>query len=1050
MNAFPRLKVIWLRILAFSALLACIGTAHGDASSAASQEWQPLVWRSIGPFRGGRVLTVSGAPNEPNHFYFGAVNGGVWETHNAGRTWIPIFDSAPLGAVGALAVAPSDTSVIYVGSGEADMRSDIAQGAGIFKSVDGGRTWQSAGLEDSQQIGRILVDPTHPDQVLVAALGHPYGANETRGVFRSIDGGRTWQRTLERGSDTGAIDLAARADQPNIVYAALWQTRRPPWSVYPPSNGPGSGLYKSTDNGQTWTALIGHGLPSNPGRIGIALSPSNPHRVFVLVDALDGGLFRSDDAAATWTRVSNDSRIWKRGWYFGGVTVDPRNSDIVYICNTAVYRSEDGGQQFEPVKGAPGGDDYHQLWIDPTDSRRQILGVDQGAVVTLDGGANWSSWFNQPTGQFYHVATDNRFPYWVYGAQQDSGAAGIPSRTDNIDGINITHFRETTAGGESDNVIPDPDDPSILWGGRVDEFSLRTGQTHNIDPTLAYPDIYRGAWTLPLEFAKTADHALYFANQRVFRTTDHGRHWAVISPDLTREDPPVPANLDPATAEDDEHLGARRGVVYSIGPSPLTAQLIWAGTDDGLLWRSRDGGAHWQEVTPAGLTAWSKIAVVEPSHFDANSAYLAVDRHRLDDPAPYIYRTRDGGVSWTLINDGIADAGVINAVNVVREDPRQRGLLYCGTEHGVYVSLDDGAHWQTLQQNLPRTSVRDLQIHDNDLVIATHGRGFWIMDDIALLRSLATDHGAGFRFFPPAPAHRVRSTGFTGTPMPKDEPMAANPPLGAYLDYALDSSADTVTLRITNAGGILVRKFSSDDQPPAPDLSKIDIVSGWIVPPARLSISAGTHRFVWNLHYAPRAELIPEDTSETEEGVWAPPGQYWIDLQAGGKRYRQPLTVAPDPRIKLNAAAYARQFTLARHIEDARVKVARVLAEATRIHGAITASGKSGDPALAAALSAADRHLLEITDIAPTKKSFDSASSSPHTALSLRYLGAAFQSLARAIDGADQAPTTDALHGYTLQQASLARVLAEWQHFKTVELTQLNTRLRSAGGSPIV
>ncbi|MEO7208140.1 MAG: hypothetical protein ABI145_15475, partial [Steroidobacteraceae bacterium] len=578
---------------------------------------------------------------------------------------------------------------------------------------------------------------------------------------------------------------------------------------------------------------------------------------------------------------------------------------------------------------------------------------------------------------------------------------------------------------------------------------LRTGQTHHVDPTLAYPDIYRAAWTLPLAFAKTADHALYFANQRMFRTTDHGRHWAVISPDLTRENPAIPRNLDPTTAEDDEHAGARRGVVYSIGPSPLDAQVIWAGTDDGLVWRSRDGGAHWQEVTPADLTDWSKIAVVEPSHFDANSAYIAVDRHRLDDPGPYIYRTHDGGMSWTLINNGIADSGVINAVNVVREDPRQRGLLYCGTEHGVYVSFDDGAHWQTLQQNLPRTSVRDLQIHDNDLVIATHGRGFWIMDDIALLRSLATDHGAGFRLFPPAPAYRVRSTGFTGTPMPKDEPMAANPPLGAFLDYALDSPAQAVTLSITNAAGILVRKFSSDDQPSAPDLGKIDIAPEWIVPSARLSVSAGTHRFVWNLHYAPRAELISEDTSETEEGVWAPPGQYWIELQAGAKHYRQRLTVAPDPRIKLNAA-YAQQFELARNIEHERVKIAQVLAEASRIHGAIAGSGKGAEPALRAELTAADQHLLAITDIAPAKKSFDSSGSSPHTARSLRNLGTTFQSLARAIDGADQAPTMDAQQGYALQRALLDHVLEEWEKFKAADLLKLNTRLRSAGGSPIV
>jgi photosystem II stability/assembly factor-like uncharacterized protein len=548
--------------------LSSISVVQAADSGAAPSLLQALQWRSIGPFRGGRVLTVSGVPGEPHHFYFGAVNGGVWETRDAGRTWAPIFDSAPVGSVGAIAVAPSDPKVLYVGSGEADMRSDIAQGAGLFRSADSGHSWQPVGLEDSQQIGRILVDPTNPDLVLVAALGHPYGANEMRGVFRSTDGGRSWQRTLFKDADTGAIDLAYEPGRSNIVYAALWQTRRPPWNVYPPSSGPGGGLYKSTDGGVSWTALAGHGLPAKPGRIGIAVSPARPQRVFALVDAVDGGLYRSDDAGANWTLMSGDRRIWQRGWYFGGVTVDPANADVVYVCNTAMYRSGDGGKSFVPVKGAPGGDDYHQLWIDPADPGRRILGVDQGAVVTLDGGTTWSTWFNQPTGQFYHVITDNRFPYWVYGAQQDSGAAGIPSRTDNIDGINLTQFREVTAGGESNYIAPDPDDPQIIFGGRVEKLDLRTGQTQSVAPTLALPDLYRATWTLPLVLGKPGTHALYFGNQRVFRTTDRGRHWDAISPDLSRENPPVPATLDPATIADNERPGPRRGVVYAIGPRP--------------------------------------------------------------------------------------------------------------------------------------------------------------------------------------------------------------------------------------------------------------------------------------------------------------------------------------------------------------------------------------------------------------------------------------------------------------------------------------------------
>jgi photosystem II stability/assembly factor-like uncharacterized protein len=1063
-------RAVAASVASLVALSACLGAAQPAAAATAAaaatfdagQVPTPLLealhWRSIGPFRGGRVLTVSGVPGEPDDFYFGAVNGGVWETRDAGRTWQPIFDAAPVGSIGALAVAPSDRRIIYVGTGEADMRSDIAQGAGMFRSDDFGRSWRAIGLGDSEQIGRILVDPHDADVVLVAALGHPYGANEMRGVFRSTDGGRTWQRTLYRDADTGAIDLAAEPGRPEVVYAALWQTRRPPWNVYPPSNGPGSGLYKSQDGGATWTELRGHGLPERPGRIGLAVAPSMPQRVFALIDAPDGGLYRSEDGGASWQRVSDDRRIWKRGWYFGGVTVDPRNADVIYICDTALYRSTDGGQHFIPVKGAPGGDDYHQLWIDPRDPARRILGVDQGAVVTLNGGATWTSWYNQPTGQFYHVITDNRFPYWVYGAQQDSGAAGIPSRTDNIDGINLRQFHETAAGGESDNIAPDPDDPEIIFGGRVDKLDLHTGQKQSVTPTLAYPDLYRGTWTLPLTFGMPGSHALYFGNQRIFRTTDRGRHWQAVSPDLTREHPDIPASLDPATAADSERASARRGVVYAIGPSPLDARLIWAGTDDGLVWRTRDGGGHWQDVTPAALTAWSKIGTVEPSHFDADSAYIAVDRHRLDDPRPYIYRTHDGGTSWTLIVAGLGNGTTFNTVNVVREDPAHRGLLYCGTESGVYVSFDDGARWQPLQQNLPRTSVRDLQVHVNDLVIATHGRGFWIMDDAAPLRALADDAGGATRLLPTATAYRVRPTGFSGTPMPKDEPMAPNPPAGAYIDYVLDAaSAGPVTLTITDARGATVQTFSSDDKAPPPDLTRIDIAPDWIVPPEPLMIGVGAHRFVWDLHYAaPKPPLAGDDSPGSEDGVWAPPGEYWVELAAGSKRDRQRLTVAADPRVHLPASAYTRQFALARDIESARVRIAAALADAHRIQDAIaershgTNTAAATTAAAAAALAAANRELLAISDLAPEKPSPDFLGRPPTTIQGLTYLDEAFRALDHAVDGADGAPGPDALEGYTRHMALLERTLAQWQQFRSGTLARLDAQLKAAGAGPLL
>ena len=724
---------------------------------------------------------------------------------------------------------------------------------------------------------------------------------------------------------------------------------------------------------------------------------------------------------------------------------------MVYVCNTAVHRSTDGGRKFSPVKGAPGGDDYHELWIDPRDPQRRILGVDQGAVVTLNGGLTWSSWFNQPTGQFYHVITDERFPYWVYGAQQDSGAAGVPSRTDNIDGINFSQFRESAVGGESDTIAPDPRNPQVIFGGRVDELDLRTGQKRSVAPTLAYPGLYRATWTLPLVFSRADPRALYFGNQRIFRTLDGGRHWQPVSPDLSRPNPAVPPSLDAATAADFDGVGARRGVVYSIGPSPLEAGLIWAGTDDGLVWRTTDGGDHWQDLTPKALSDWSKVAAVEPSHFEGASAYIAVDRHRLDDPRPYIYRTHDGGASWTLIVDGIADGGVHNSVNVVREDPTHRGLLYCGTEHGVYFSLDDGTHWQPLQRNLPRTSVRDLEVHGGDLVIATHGRGFWIMDDVAPLRALADDAGAGTRLLAPAVALRVRPTGFIGSPMPKDEPMAMNPDPGAHIDYVLQAgaAATAVELRISDARGATVRTFRSDDPPSQPDPAKVVTAPEWLAVPAVLGATAGAHRFVWDLHYAPWPGLVAEDAEEPEEGVWAPPGDYRLELKAGGATYRQTLRVVADPRVTLPAAAFARQFALARDIEHARAEIAAALVPAARIHSAIAERRQGAGAELAGSLAAADQELLAVSDLAPPLRSPDSIGGAVTSTAGLRYLAAAFRELERAVDGADAAPSADAEHGYLSHRALLDTALAKWARFRDGTLPRLNSQLEASGAKAI-
>lgn len=1005
---------------------------------------QGLRWRCIGPFRGGRVLAVAADPTEIAHFYFGSVNGGVWETRDAGRTWKPIFDGQPIGSIGALALAPSNPNVIYAGTGEADMRSDISQGDGVYRSTDGGATWARAGLADSQQIGQILVDPKDPRRVLVAALGHPYGPNAERGVFLTRDGGTNWKRVLGEGNDTGAIDLAFRPGDARVVYASLWRTRRPPWNVYPPSNGPGSGLHRSTDGGETWAPLR-QGLPAEPGRIGIAVAPSRPERVYAMVDAEDGGLYRSDDGGASFVKASGDPRIWGRGWYFGGVTVEPKEPDVVYAGNTSLYRSTDAGKTFESVKGAPGGDDYHVLWIDPERPARRILGTDQGAVVSLNGGETWSSWFNQPTGQFYRLATDDRFPYWVYGSQQDSGAAGVPSMTTSQNGIEMTHFREVTAGGENDSIAPDPKDPQVIFGGRVDRLDLRTGQTRAVNATLAFPDHYRSVWTLPLVFSPRDPKALYFANQRLFRTTDGGESWTRLGPDLTREDPGTPRNLDAVSAANGGGVGPRRGVIYSIAPSRTADGDLWIGTDDGLIWRSRDAGATFTEITPRALTPWSKVTMLETSHTDRETAWAAVDRHRLDDFDPYVFRTRDGGKTWTLAVSGIP-AGTF--VNAVREDPKRPGLLYAGTERGVYVSVDGGDRWQSLQLNLPVTSVRDLAVHGDDVVIATHGRAFWILDDVSPLRQGTGEAGMADVFlFAPRIAQRVRPEGFTGTPMPHDEPRAANPPLGATIDYVLRrDAAGPVTLRVLDADGRPVRAYSSADPLPSPGRAEQRLSKEWKTSPVTLSTAAGAHRFVWPIRYRELPGL--SNGNAFADGVWAPPGRYTVELTAGGRTLTRPLVVEPDPRLTLTPEVYRRQAALAQRVERARESVTVASKEAERLHTALTARPGKLPADLAGAAEALDRRVLEIAD-RERDPSTRTVGTPPRSVTGLRYLDGALETLFTAVDGADADPSPDVVKGVELAETALGSALAAWEALKSKDLSALNARLAAAGQPPL-
>ena len=853
-----------------------------------------LRWRMIGPFRAGRVNAVCGVISEPDTFYFGSVGGGVWKTVNAGRTWAPIFDSQPVASIGGISVAPSDPNVIYVGTGEADLRDSISFGNGMYKSNDAGKTWKHLGLEKTRQLSRILVDPKNADIVFVAALGNVYGPSPDRGVYRSTDGGATWKQVLFKDNDVGAIDLAFDPADSKIVYASMWNVRRPPWFIYAPANGPGSGIYKSTDGGNTWQPII-NGLPTEGvGRIGLAVSPANRKRIYAIVDAKQGGLFVSNDAGANWAKVSADARVWGRGWYFNKVTADPKDADTVYVQNTSVYKSTNGGQNWTAIKGAPGGDDYHQLWIHPLDPKRMILASDQGTIVSVDGAATWSSWYNQPTAQLYHVAADNRFPYWVTGAQQDSGAVGVPTRSNHAE-ISNHDWTGVCAGGEAGYTAPDPLHPEILFGGTVERCNVVTGASKNVSPERGGTG-FRHAWTQPLVFSQADPRALYFANQFLYKTTNGGESWSQISQDLTREDPGVPSNMNEAAAAD-APTDKRRGVIYTIAPSPLRAGTVWIGTDDGYFHLTNDDGKTWQNVTPPAVTSWSKVVMMDASYFDVNAAYAAVDRHQLQDYEPYIYRTRDAGKTWQQITTGLP-AGVY--VQTVQVDPERRGLLFAGTELGVYISFDDGDHWQSLQLNLPHCSARDLAIHGNDLIVATHGRGFWVLDDITALRQIDEKvKAANAYLFKPAVTINVIPGSDNGTPQPRDEALAENPPNGAMIDYYLkDNASGPVLLEILDPAGESIRRYSSADRPQPVNPDTLNIPTFWRPTPEPLSAAAGMHRWIWDLRPTPPARTGPPGGGGGGFGARPTvlPGTYSVKLTVDGQTFTQPLVVKRDPR----------------------------------------------------------------------------------------------------------------------------------------------------------
>ena len=1025
--------------------------------------YQELRWRMIGPFRGGRTVAISGVPGQPNVFYMAPNNGGVWKTTDFGHTWNPIFDNQPSdaqasGSIGALAVAPSNPNTIYVGSGEGLRRPDLSVGNGIYKSTDAGRTWQHLGqrdgaLRDAQQVASIIVDPKDPNRLFVAAQGHPYGPNAERGVFRSLDGGQTFQKVLYKDENVGGMDLVFDPRNSQIIFASMWASRRPPWTTGGGYNGHGSGLYKSTDGGDTWRQLT-KGLPGEVegiGRIGPAVSPSDPDRMYAWVNAKkNSGIYRSDDAGESWQQVNDEDRIWGRGDDFGCVRVDPRNKDVIYVANTSTYRSTDAGKNFTAIKGAPGGDDYHTIWINPEIPDIIALAVDQGATISVNGGQTWSSWYNQPTAQFYHVITDDQFPYWVYGGQQESGSVGTASRSD----FGEITFRDWTTLGveEYGYVAPDPLHPNLIYGGKVTVFDRDTGQTRDVSPVVLRTGEYRFNRTAPLIFSPADPHVLYLGSNVLFATRDGGNSWQVISPDLTREDPGPPATLGPFI-EADPAKGKHRGVIYSIAPSPKDANLIWAGTDDGVIQVTRDGGKTWQNVTPPELTPWSKLAQMDASHFDTATVYAAVNRFRLDDLHPYIYRTHDGGKNWQKIVSGLPDN---EPVNTVREDPERKGLLFAGTERSVYVSWDDGDHWQSLKMNLPPTSIRDLVIHHDDVVVGTHGRSFWILDNITPLRQLNSEvASASAHLFKPQLTYRVRRNNGTDTPLPPEEPAGQNPPDGAMLDYWLKTTpSGPVTLEIIDASsGKVVRHFSSADKPATVDPKELNVPMYWVRPPRTLSAAPGMHRFLWDLTYpAPDVldhdypiSAIFHDTPRYPLGATVLPGEYQVVLSVGGKSYAQTLDLKMDPRVKTSPAELRRQFDLDRKIADALHRDYDALQQVRSLRAQLKALASPQD---AIKKAAADLE-AKAAPIEGQSGGYGTRYLSTPAGRSLSRLNSGFNALVSALDTADAAPTTQQVAMFGELNKALEEQLSGWAQLKSKDIPELNEQLKKAGQSTI-
>lgn len=1039
----------------------CFLAARTLAAQAVPEAYyRGMRWRSIGPFRGGRVEAVAGIPNNPLVYYFGAVAGGVWKTTDGGNTWLPLFQHEPVSSIGAIAIDPSDANTIYVGTGEPCPRGDMSFGDGIYKSTDAGKTWLHLGLDDTRHIAKVIIDPKNPHTVYVAALGSLSGPNPDRGVFRSHDGGKTWEKVLYRGDDAGAIDLAMDPNNPRVLFAALWQVRRTPWSLT--SGGPGSALYKSTDGGDTWTEIQGNGFAAGTlGRIGVTVA-ANSSRVYAIVEAKDGGLYRSDDAGTTWSLVNASWDLRGRPWYYSHIFADPQNAEEVYVFSFGAYRSTDGGKSFSTVETPHG--DYHDLWIDPGNARRMIVGNDGGATISNDAGESWTTQDNQPTGQFYRVAADNRFNYYLYGSQQDRGTVAITTRSD--DALIGADDWYGVGGGESGFVLPSPLNQDVVYAGSLysafTRFDRKAGQSRDISPwpfnelNLPAKDAkYRFGWTAPMLISPHDPHTLYIGAQVLLKTADEGRTWSAISPDLTRNDPSK-QNSSGGPITQDNTTVEYFDMISSIAESPVQAGVIWVGTDDGVIQVTRDGGAHWEKVTPKAMPEWSMVSSIEASPFSPGTAYASVEADRLDDFRPYLYRTTDYGRTWTPIVAGLPSNSYVHAV---REDPKKEGLLYAGTETGMYVSFDSGSRWQSLQLNLPTAPIYDLTIHENDLAVATHGRAFWILDDLTPLRQAKEAlQAAGFYLYPPEPAYRVRGNNFYGTVSsgaPSSPLAGENPPAGATLDYYLpEASRAPLHVEILDRKGAVVQEFTAAPNPETSANGKQVLITAGAVEtadgeeyPSEPTDSAGLNRFVWNLLYA--GPQSGEKTDEAPEPL-AVPGDYTVRITVNGKSSSVPLVVREDPRVHVSLADLQSEFDLQLKIHNRLREAAEAVVEMKQVHAQLTALGSrlAGDLATKKIAQAVNDVDTKTTDaekaITGWKINSDRYSLNYPPALDdqLNFLF----TFSGAGDGAPGEPFVQV---YDQLSQQLDVDLRKWEGIKNTDLRQLNEMMRQ-NNIPIV